>query len=80
MAPPARLGRPPRRKSSGWRPSPSAFLTRQSLGGLSAVGVVGAGVALGLGLTGSGPAHLGHNPDHGVHARQQRQRHGHADH
>ena len=29
----------------------------QSLGGLSAVGVVGAGVALGLGLTGSGPAH-----------------------
>lgn len=32
-------------------------LTRQSLGGLSAVGVVGAGVALGLGLTGSGPAY-----------------------
>jgi hypothetical protein len=32
-------------------------LTRQSLGGLSAAGVVGAGVALGLGLTGSGPAH-----------------------
>jgi hypothetical protein len=32
-------------------------LTRQSLGGLSAAGVVGAGVALGLGLTGSAPAH-----------------------
>jgi hypothetical protein len=30
---------------------------RQSLGGLSAAGVVGAGVALGLGLTGSAPAH-----------------------
>ena len=32
-------------------------LTRQSLGGLSAAGVVGAGVALGLGLTGSAPGH-----------------------
>jgi hypothetical protein len=32
-------------------------LTRQSLGGLSAAGVVGAGVALGLGLTGSASAH-----------------------
>jgi hypothetical protein len=32
-------------------------LTRQSLGVLSAAGVVGAGVALGLGLTGSAPAH-----------------------
>jgi hypothetical protein len=32
-------------------------LTRQSLGGLSVAGVVGAGVALGLGLTGSAPAH-----------------------
>jgi hypothetical protein len=32
-------------------------LTRQSLGGLSAAGVVGAGVALGLGLTASAPAH-----------------------
>jgi hypothetical protein len=32
-------------------------LARQSLGGLSAAGVVGAGVALGLGLTGSAPAH-----------------------
>ena len=32
-------------------------LTRQSLGGLSAAGVVGAGVALGLGLTGSAQAH-----------------------
>jgi hypothetical protein len=31
-------------------------LTRQSLGGLSAAGVVGAGVALGLGLAGSAPA------------------------
>jgi len=31
--------------------------TRQSLGGLSVVGVVGAGVALGLGVTGSSPAH-----------------------
>jgi hypothetical protein len=31
-------------------------LTRQSLGGLSAAGVVGAGVALGLGLTSSAPA------------------------
>jgi hypothetical protein len=31
--------------------------TRRSLGGLSAAGVVGAGVALGLGLTGSAPAH-----------------------
>jgi hypothetical protein len=31
--------------------------TRQSLGGLSAAGVVGAGVALGLALTGSAPAH-----------------------
>jgi hypothetical protein len=31
--------------------------TRQSLGGLSAAGVVGAGVALGFGLTGSAPAH-----------------------
>jgi hypothetical protein len=30
---------------------------RQSLGGLSAAGVVGAGVALGLALTGSAPAH-----------------------
>jgi hypothetical protein len=34
-------------------------LTRQSLGALSAAGVVGAGVALGLGLTGSAPAHTG---------------------
>ena len=32
-------------------------LTRQSLGGLSAAGIAGAGVALGLGLTGSAPAH-----------------------
>lgn len=32
-------------------------LTRQSLGGLSAAGVAGAGVALGLGLTGSVSAH-----------------------
>jgi hypothetical protein len=32
-------------------------LARQSLGGLSAAGVVGAGVALGLGLTGSAPGH-----------------------
>jgi hypothetical protein len=32
-------------------------LTRQSLGGLSAAGVVGAGVALSLGLTGSAPTH-----------------------
>jgi hypothetical protein len=32
-------------------------LTRRSLGGLSGAGVVGAGVALGLGLTGSAPAH-----------------------
>jgi hypothetical protein len=32
-------------------------LTLQSLGGLSAAGVVGAGVALGFGLTGSAPAH-----------------------
>jgi hypothetical protein len=32
-------------------------LARQSLGGLSAAGVVGAGVALGLGLTGSAPVH-----------------------
>jgi hypothetical protein len=32
-------------------------LTRQSLGGLSAAGVVGAGVALGVGLTGSAPTH-----------------------
>jgi len=32
-------------------------LTRQSLGGLSAAGVAGAGVALGLGLAGSAPAH-----------------------
>jgi hypothetical protein len=32
-------------------------LTRQSLAGLSAAGVVGAGVALGLALTGSAPAH-----------------------
>jgi hypothetical protein len=32
-------------------------VTRQSLGGLSAAGVVGAGVALGLGLTGSAPTH-----------------------
>jgi hypothetical protein len=32
-------------------------LTRQALGGLSAAGVVGAGVALGLGLIGSAPAH-----------------------
>jgi hypothetical protein len=32
-------------------------LTRQSLGGLSAAGVVGAGVALGLGVTGAAPAH-----------------------
>lgn len=32
-------------------------LTCQSLGGLSAAGVVGAGVALGLGLTGSASAH-----------------------
>ena len=31
--------------------------TRQSLGGLSAAGVVGAGVALGVGLTGSAPTH-----------------------
>jgi hypothetical protein len=31
--------------------------TRRSLGGLSAAGVVGAGVALGLGLTGSAPTH-----------------------
>jgi hypothetical protein len=31
--------------------------TRQSLGGLSAAGVVGAGVALGLGLTAAAPAH-----------------------
>ncbi len=31
-------------------------LTRQSLGGLSAAGVVGAGVVLGLGVTGSAPA------------------------
>ena len=31
--------------------------TRRSLGGLSAAGVVGAGVALGLGLSGSAPAH-----------------------
>ena len=31
-------------------------LTRRSFGALSAAGVVGAGVALGLGLTGSGPA------------------------
>jgi hypothetical protein len=31
--------------------------TRRSLGGLSAAGVAGAGVALGLGLTGSAPAH-----------------------
>jgi hypothetical protein len=32
-------------------------VTRQSLGGLSAAGVVGAGVALGLSLTGSAPTH-----------------------
>jgi hypothetical protein len=32
-------------------------LTRQALGGLSAAGVVGAGVALSLGLTGSAPGH-----------------------
>ena len=32
-------------------------IARQSIGGLSAAGVVGAGVALGLGLTGSAPAH-----------------------
>ena len=32
-------------------------LSRQSLGGLSAAGVVGAGVALGLALTGSAPTH-----------------------
>jgi hypothetical protein len=32
-------------------------VTRQSLGGLSAAGVVGASVALGIGLTGSAPAH-----------------------
>jgi hypothetical protein len=31
--------------------------TRQAVGGLSAAGVIGAGVALGLGLTGSAPAH-----------------------
>jgi hypothetical protein len=31
--------------------------TRRSLGGLSAAGVVGAGVALGLGLSGSAPTH-----------------------
>jgi hypothetical protein len=31
--------------------------TRRALGGLSAAGVVGAGVALGLALTGSAPAH-----------------------
>jgi hypothetical protein len=34
-------------------------LTRQSFGALSAAGVVGAGVALGLVLTGSAPAHTG---------------------
>jgi hypothetical protein len=32
-------------------------LTRRSLGGLSAAGVVGAGVALGLGMAGSAPVH-----------------------
>jgi hypothetical protein len=32
-------------------------LTRRALGGLSAAGVAGAGVALGLGLTGSAPTH-----------------------
>jgi hypothetical protein len=32
-------------------------LTHQALGGLSAAGVAGAGVALGLGLTGSAPTH-----------------------
>src|ERR1700726_3987813 len=32
-------------------------LARQSLGGLSVAGVAGVGVALGLGLTGSAPAH-----------------------
>jgi hypothetical protein len=31
-------------------------LTRQSVGGLSAAGVIGTGIALGLGLTGSAPA------------------------
>lgn len=35
-------------------------LTRQSLGALSAAGVVGAGVALGLGLTSSAPAQATH--------------------
>jgi hypothetical protein len=38
-------------------------LARQSLGGLSAAGVVGAGVALGLGLTGSAPTRA---PAHGT--------------